>query len=296
MLTPLSPAPTVFPYTHERLYCCESCCFRCSLRTLQTQVATMIVKLPDGAWEKKVKPLMVLPLLHRLSLVDPLRRMPLSWLDAEKFPSEYPDHPDRVVGRYWVLCEMAKAGPVNDGEGYRGGFFKHMHRLACGLLDALRTERVVPADVCLGLRQQIYILGGNDGIVNEIKEFVTLANRGVKMNIENRAVILDRYGALDYAVFLVEKMDGSVSNSEMVRERLGTLHKELMVVKQNTVSKYKALVMALHPRSTNTAIKMLGSDLLRLCVKSVTIERVVSWEEVLIDWLWPVLVGDEECV
>jgi hypothetical protein len=92
-------------------------------------------------------------------------------------------------------------------------------------------------------------------------------------------------------------MDGSVSNSEMVRERLGTLHKELMVVKQNTVSKYKALVMALHPRSTNTAaIKMLGSDLLRLCVKSVRIERVVTWEEVLIDWLWPVLVGDEECV
>ena len=123
----------------------------------------MISKLPTGAWEKTVKPLMVMPLLLRLSLIDPLRRMPLSWLDSDKLPDDYPVHitnnTDLVAIRYWELCSMMKEGPLAD-EG--SGFFVNMHKLAYGVLHIIlsRETHQIPSGRYFGLQQQIYVLGG----------------------------------------------------------------------------------------------------------------------------------------
>ena len=55
-----------------------------------------------------------------------------------------------------------------------------------------------------------------------------------------------------------------------------------------------AVRMALHRRSTGAAIRILGPDLLLACVRGARRERIVLWEEVLAEWLQPLVTAESE--
>ena len=98
----MQPSPT-FPYSAPVLYTMEACCFQCSVRMIKLRVSSMIETLPAGAWDEAVKPLMIMPLMRRLSVLDPMRRMPLLWLESDGLPEGCPVNCSTVTLRYWEL-------------------------------------------------------------------------------------------------------------------------------------------------------------------------------------------------
>ena len=152
----------------------------------------------------------------------------------------------------------------------------------------------MPSELYIGLQQQIYVLGGHDGIVAEIRDFMAKTNKRHKIDVACTAHYIERCGAVDYALFIIKKTSTSISNSEMVQDELVELLNALLDKKHNVVAKNRTLCMALHQKSTSAAIKVLGPDLLRMCVQWVKTERVVLWEEVLAEWLWVRLVDKKK--
>ena len=298
MLTTPTRHPPVFPFTHPALYEREPCCFRCSMRTLHTHVAHMIGNLPPGAWETAVKPRIVLPLLRRLSTLDPLRRMPLRWLEqgGEAHPEHCPagggaegggvhDFSTQVVIKYWEMCRMAKVGPKGSHD--KQVFFKTLLGLISSVLYtiAAREKHSVAMKSFLALEQQISILNGWDSIYEEIKDVITRSSQWLAHDITRVAKNIARCGAVDYALFVVERRRRSFESNEAAAVALDQLRDALLAGRANEAAKIRALLMALHPRSTGAAIRALGPDLLRVCVRAVPVERIVLWEEVLVEWL-----------
>jgi len=281
-----------FPYTSSALFTMDTCCFQCSVRTIKYRVAAMMEKLPAGAWEEAVKPRMILPLLHRLSTIDPLRRMPLRWLESDGLPELCPRHSSLVTTRYWELCRMMKVGPpVEDND----VFFLTFHAMASNIMHIIimREGQPVFVDDYTGLWHQISIVSGADSIVTEIRDIISRARSGRRLKIEGVVQHVQRCGAVDYALFLAEHMGRVLTPEDFRQQALDRMCAGLRAGKRREVAKIKTLSMALHPKSAMAGIRTLGPDLLRMCVKAVKVEKIVLWEEVLEKWLAP-LVGVKE--
>lgn len=275
-----------FPYSAPVLYTMEACCFQCSVRMIKLRVSSMIETLPAGAWDEAVKPLMVMPLMRRLSVLDPMRRMPLLWL--ESMPEACPHHCSMVTSRYWELCRMAKNGPGDDDT-----FFLSFHALASNIMHIIimRESQPVHPDHYTGLWHQISILSGADSIVTELRDILSRVRSGRRIKIEGVVQHVQRCGAVDYALFLVDRMNLALPDDDFRRKGLDKLCDGLKLGRRREAAKLHTLRMALHPRSTVAGIRLLGPDLLRMCVlQAVKVERIVLWEEVLQKWLEP-LVG-----
>ena len=103
------PKMLSFPYSLPTIHGTKTCCFYCATRSVKGRVAEMLEALPSDVWETAVKPEMILPLMRRISLADPLRRMPLAWL--EELPLQCPRHCSQATARYWEMCRMVGKGP-----------------------------------------------------------------------------------------------------------------------------------------------------------------------------------------
>lgn len=289
MLDTLPPACTsVFPFTHPALYTNDSCCFHCSLRTLKHKVSTLIDKLPPGAWENKAKPLMVVPLLRRLSLIDPLRRMPLLWLErAEAVPEQCPAGACSVVVRYWDLCRMLWTGPEM-GDSL---FFDAMHALATYALFSItgggEGRPVPPEDESLGLRKRIVMLAGADPVADEVNRFMAdaIIKQLPAVDFKHLVRVIRCTGSQEYALFLIDRAHSSFAVSDVRRLALLELRDAVMDTLHIETAKLRALSMALHPRSIDALVRMIGPDLLRMCAGHAGRERIVMWEEALVGWL-----------
>lgn len=266
----------------HRLYAAEPCCFNCSIRSLKAEISSMIANLPQGAWEKAVKPRMVLPILRSLSLLDPRRRLPLSWLHE---CSVFPEGRDAdVVFLYWELCSMVHLGPG----AFKRGFFIALHSKALAIIHLIASTHSVPHDSYWGLRERIYVLDGFDGIMTEIKDIVSRSSRGRSTNAEASAQYIWRSGGFYYALFLIAKMFPEVAHNPDVTAALDNVLHALHAVQRNEKKKILSLCMALHSKSENALIGMLGSDLLQLCVEQTRHVPSVLWEDVLSEWLRPI--------
>jgi hypothetical protein len=288
MLDPLPPSCTsIVPFTHPRLYNKDACCFHCSVRTLKHGVSTLLGKLPPDAWETAAKPLIVIPLLRRLSLIDPLRRMPLLWLErADAVPEECPAGVCSVVVRYWDMCRMVWAGP-EDGDSM---FFDAMHALASYTLATIMRGGggfpVPKEDESFGLHKRILTLAGADPVAEEINRL--MANRIIlqtPVDITQAVRVIRCTGAQEYALFLIDRAHASFMDNDVRKTMLLALRNAVLDTLRTESAKLRALRMALHPRSTAARVRMLGPDLLRMCMGHAGRARVVMWEEVLAGWL-----------
>jgi hypothetical protein len=270
-----------FPYTSPTLFSKDSCCFQCSVRTIKFNVAAMIEHLPTEAWEEAVKPRMILPLLRRLSMIDPVRRMPLLWL--ETLPPVCPRDVSLVTVRYWELCRMMHAGPSDSDV-----FFMTFHSLASNIMHILvvrEGQPIFPEDHT-GIWHQISVVCGADSILTEIRDIISRARRGNRLQIEGVVQFVQRCGAVDYALFMAESMGRALTEGDFRQQALVKMCNGLKKGRRREAAKIKTLRMALHPRSTSAGIKRLGPDLLLMCVRAVKeVERIVLWEEVLEKWL-----------
>ena len=292
MLITTSPSQTMFPYTHPTLYTANKCCFHCSLRALKSHASALVENLPSGAWESKVKPVLILPMLRRLSVFDPWRRMPLLWLEsAESAPEQCPEGEERVTMRYWHLCKMVWAGPGNDET-----FFLTMHSLASSIMHIIINREVHPVSVdeYSALGQQIAVLGGRDSIVTELVETMNRARRGNDAMIERVAKIVHRASASEYGLFLIDHISATFLEHDDRRRALLRVRTALVATLAQEATTIAAGRMALHRRSTGAAIRILGPDLLLACVRGARRERIVLWEEVLAEWLQPLVTAESE--
>lgn len=249
----------------------------------------MLENLPSGAWEESVKPMILLPVLRRVSLFDPLRRMPISWLDiasdnTQPFPIQYTGNPNCLVAtRYWELCRMLRMGPEDNEV-----FFVTFHALACNIMHIIivREGHNIHPDNYVGLWHQVMVLGGStDHIVGELKELISRARSGRRLKIESTVQYIERCGAVEYALFLIARM-GSVLNKEDYRQRaLETLRLAVIDGRKQHIAKLRMFSMALHPRSSGALVRMLGPDLMRMCLRGVETEKIILWEGVLKKWL-----------
>jgi hypothetical protein len=286
------PPPPTFPYTAPALFTMEACCFQCSVRMIKLRVASMIEKLPSGAWEEAVKPRMIMPLMHRLSVMDPMRRMPLLWLESDGLPEACPRHCSMVTLRYWELCRMVKNGPGDDND----TFFLSFHALASNIMHIIVMRESQPGhpDNYTGLWHQISILSGADSIVTELRDIISRVRSGRRIKLEGVVQHIQRCGAVDYALFLADHMGLTIPEDDFRRQALDRMCGGLALGRKREAAKIHTLRMALHPRSTVAGIRVLGPDLLRMCVlQAVNVERIVLWEEVLKKWLEP-MVGVKE--
>jgi hypothetical protein len=269
-----------FPYTSPTLFSKDACCFQCSVRTIKFNVAAMIEHMPTEAWEEAVKPRMILPLLRRLSMIDPVRRMPLLWL--ETLTPVCPRDVSLVTVRYWELCRMMHAGPSESDV-----FFMTFHSLASNIMHILvvrEGQPILPEDHT-GVWHQISVVCGADSVLTEIRDIISRARRGNRLQIEGVVQFIQRCGAVDYALFMAEGMGRVLTEGDFRLQALDKMCNGLNKGRQREAAKISALRMALHPRSTSAGIKRLGSDLLLACVQAVKVERIVLWEEVLERWL-----------
>jgi hypothetical protein len=281
----IPPLQNKMPFKCRHLYAFDVCCFICSHSALKTAINTMIHKLPQDAWEKTVKDSLVLPILRSLSLLDPLRRMPMQWL--EKPPALCPcDNKDRVAGLFWELCHMVERGPGQ----YTKNYFLTMHTLALNITHIIIFNHVVSPEQHWALREQIYILDGFDGVVTEIKDVVSRGGRGAPIHMNISAEYIHRCGAVDYALFIIEKMYGVVHHNEKSVQALDDLQNALVAIQGNEKGKLHSLRMALHPRAKGVGIGILGADLLQLCVEKIRSKPLVIWEHVLDEWLTPLMM------
>ena len=284
-MQPSSTTQDLFHYIQPSIYSTYSCCFHCSVRSVKSRISAMLENMPLDAWEESVKPTMILPILRRMSLFDPLRRMPIRWLDTEEaFPPQYIGNPDCLVTtRYWELCRMLRVGP-EDSE----TFFVTFHALACNIMHIIivREGHHIHPDNYMGLWHQVMVIGGStDNIMGELRELISRARSGRRLKIEGAAQYIERCGAVEYALFLIRRM-GSMLNKEDFRQRaLDALC--LAVIKGRTqhMAKLHTFRMALHPRSSGALVRTLGPDLMRMCLCGVETEKIVLWEGVLKKWL-----------
>ena len=291
MLTATSPPQTSFPYTHPALYTANKCCFHCSLRALKSHASALVESLPPGAWESKVKPVLILPMLRRLSLFDPWRRMPLLWLEcAEDVPAQCPGE-ERVTMRYWHMCKMVWAGPGNDE-----AFFLTMHSLASSIMHIIINREVHPVSVegYSALGQQIAVLGGRDAIMNELIEAMNRARRGTHASTQRVATVIHRAAASEYALFLIDGIATTFFEHDVRRRALERVRATIVAALAHEAATHTAVRMALHRRSTGAAIRVLGPDLLLACIRGARRERIVLWEEVLAEWLQPMVTEESE--
>jgi hypothetical protein len=268
------------------------------MRSLQSHTSMLVRRLPPGAWERAVLPRMVLPPLRRLSVLDPLHRMPLAWIEegGQLRPPlggvrEGGETDQVIVVRYWALCKMAKDGLQEDED-----FFSMFYSLASSIMHTMvvRETMYIPPDTFMGLHHQIFVLTGRDGIYGEIKELVSRANKGIDLNICGVAIYIRRCGAEDYALFVIERMSTTTKSNQRGNDALQQLRDALLKGRANEAAKTHALRMALHPRATGAAIRVLGGDLLLLCAREARRrEKIVLWEDVLAEWLEPMLVEEE---
>ena len=277
----LSTQP-IFPYTSRTLFAKDACCFQCSIRTIKYNIVAMIENLPAGAWEEAVKPRMIVPLLRRLSFIDPMRRMPLLWL--EDLPPACPRDASLVTTRYWELCRMMHAGPTTGKD--TDVFFLTFHSLASNIMHIIvvREGQPVFAEEHTGIWHQIAIISGADSIVTEVRNIISRARKGSRLQIEGVVQFIQRCGAVEYALFLAENMSRVMTKGDFRLQALDRLCEGLKKGQRREAAKIRTLRMALHPRSS-AGIKRLGPDLLRMCVQAVRVERIVLWEEVLEKWL-----------
>jgi hypothetical protein len=283
------PLQNKMPFKGRHLYAFDACCFICSHSALKTAINTMIHKLPQDAWEQTVKDRLVLPILRSLSLLDPLRRMPMQWL--EKPPALCPyDNKDRVTGLFWELCHMVERGPGQ----YTKNYFLTMHTLSLNITHIIIFNHGVSPEEYWALREQIYILDGFDGVVTEIKDVVSRGGRGAPIRMNISAEYIHRCGAVDYALFMIEKMHGLVHHNEKSVQALDDLKNALVAIQGNEKAKLHSLRMALHPRAKGVGIGMLGADLLQLCVEKSRRKPIVLWEDVLDEWLTPLMMQRSE--
>ena len=290
MLDALPPScPSAFPFTHPTIYAHDACCFHCSLRALKHKVATLLAKLPPGAWERHAKPLIVLPLLRRLSLIDPLRRMPLRWLErAEAVPAQCPAGACPVVVRYWDLCRMLWAGPEKEGDAL---FFDAMHALASYALFSITRggegQPVPREDESLGLQKRIVMLAGADPIAEEMHRFMagTLIAQQPPVDVGHLVRVIRCTEAQEYALFLIDRAHSSFAAGDVRQAALQGLRDAVLDTLRAETAKLRALCMALHPRSTGAQVRVLGLDLLRVCAGHAGRGRLVTWEEALVGWL-----------
>ncbi len=96
---------------------------------------------------------------------------------------------------------------------------------------------------------------------------------------------IERCGAVDYALFLANRMGHMLTDEDFRQQALNRVCEGLVKGRQLQAAKIHALRMALHPRAVAAGIKVIGSDLLRMCVQWVATEKIVLWEEVLEKWL-----------
>ena len=298
----LLPPPT-FPHKHPALNASERCCFRCSMRSLQMRVAQMSLRLPPGAWERKVRQEMVLPLLRRLSLFDPLRRMPLRWLEEEGggLPAVCPvsceeeeeagDQSTKIKALYWELCHMTRTGPAEVKKKKHGEFFERLGSKAYNILHIITVfeGRAVQEEARVGLSTQIRALKRRDDVYTEINYMAINESRGHR-NADPRPLAqrLRWCGAEEYGLFLVEHLrPPPESCGPGVGRALDKLRDAVVAGRANEAAKVRALRMALHPRSAAAGIRVLGSELLRLCALGAgeKAPKIVLWEEVLAEWL-----------
>ena len=284
---PTTAIPLVFPHqtTPNAIFSVNACCFHCSIRVVKSQISAVTENMPPDAWEKSVKPAMILPLLRRLALVDPLRRMPLYWLDEDRleFPPNCPFNTGNgIVVRYWELCHMLRVGPSN-----REIFFSSFQALASNIMNIMITREglAIPPEVYLGLWHQVAVIGGADNIVSELRELLARARSGRQLRIEELARYIERCGAVDYVFFLVEKMASEMGAQDFRRRTLNNLCLALSRGRDQRAAKFHAFRMALHPRSVDSQVRTLGPDLMLMCMKWDSLERIVLWEEVLGKWL-----------
>lgn len=271
----------------QRLYAAEPCCFNCSVRSLKAEINALIADLPEGAWEKAIKPLMVLPILRSISLLDPCRRLPLRWL--HDFVA-LPEGKERVVLLYWELCRMVNLGPM----AFKRNFFLSLHVKSLDIIHHIIRDDSPPNDSYWTLRERIYVLDGFDGIMVGIKDIVFRSSMGQRFNAESSAVYIWRTGRVHYANFLIEKMYSVVAPNPKSIMALDELQHALHAVQRKEAVKSMTLAMALHPRSKDALIGMLGSDLLQLCVQHTLPDPLVLWEDVLGMWLRPISFDEHD--
>jgi hypothetical protein len=279
-----------FPFTSPSLFTMDSCCFQCSVRTIKGHIGSMMEKLPADAWSEAVKPGMILPTLRRISVMDPMRRMPLRWLESDGFPIARPMNGCLVTVRYWELCRMMHAGPSEDD----GAFFLSMHALASNIMHiiVMREARSIHPDAYTGLWHQISVISGADSIVTELRDVISRARSGRRLKIEGVVQHIERCGAVDYAFFLAEHMGLVLTKEDFRQQALDRVCDGLRAGRRREAARIRALGMALHRRSTGAAIRALGADLLRMCAaQAARVEKIVLWEEVLEKWLEPMRVG-----
>ena len=261
-----------FPQSHIELYNDSKCCFDCALRKLKVKTTKMMKELPPGAWEKSVKEKMVLPLLKELSKFDPLKRMPIEWLDAEKHPERYPNTKCMIVVMYWEMCRMFKDGPSPN----ETIFFSKIQAMVYTIVDKIRTKNI-PNEGYPKMLERMQIFDGIDLIHRKLNYYMRNNENGV-LSIHTLIKYIRDRDAMDHAFLIIQRIDKK-------GEVLNGLRDALLSECENEKAKRRALQMALHPRSTNAKIRVLGSDLLSLCAIKKTSEHIVLWEEALGDYL-----------
>ena len=255
------------------------CAFREELDRTRARIQASLDSLPETIWPE-CRDRILLPLMRRIALFDPNRRMALEWLDASQpLPGSVPisfvgtfRHADRldiaIKLRFWEICPMLRSDIVR---WMGGGFFTLLEQLANSILSLIvKVERHPEAkeEGYAAIWLQVKLLLGNEDRILQLVDEVASSKRRRSWNgfVDYFALC----GCLDYALHLALNITGQ--RQAVMRDFARQI--------QARIDREAEMRLLLCMRG---GIGGLGSDLLHHIIIELQRQNTVAvrWEQIL---------------